>query len=203
MLSCHATAAERIVGWAISDYLMNCQDPNIRNSKLVLSKERYTIFGCRSFLFLDFIFWRYYTMVFPELFFSVLYKCVLFFHFSIVHGLSILQSVQNESRSLKKTLKVCLQIKMLSKSWEKRSFEMPLWTVIEISLYLLQDIVTDNEFEKRLLAEVIPPSDIGVTFDDIGALENVKETLKELVMLPLQRPELFCKGQLTKVCSIE
>lgn len=59
--------------------------------------------------------------------------------------------------------------------------------------------MTENEFEKRLLADVIPPSDIGVTFDDIGALENVKDTLKELVMLPLQRPELFCKGQLTKV----
>jgi SpoVK/Ycf46/Vps4 family AAA+-type ATPase len=51
------------------------------------------------------------------------------------------------------------------------------------------------------LADVIPPSDIGVTFDDIGALENVKDTLKELVMLPLQRPELFCKGQLTKPCK--
>lgn len=65
----------------------------------------------------------------------------------------------------------------------------------------LQDVATENEFEKRLLADVIPPSDIGVTFDDIGALENVKDTLKELVMLPLQRPELFCKGQLTKVCT--
>ncbi|CAD6252768.1 unnamed protein product [Miscanthus lutarioriparius] len=62
----------------------------------------------------------------------------------------------------------------------------------------LKDVVTENEFEKRLLADVIPPNDIGVTFDDIGALENVKDTLKELVMLPLQRPELFCKGQLTK-----
>lgn len=60
-------------------------------------------------------------------------------------------------------------------------------------------MVTENEFEKKLLADVIPPSDIGVTFDDIGALENVKDTLKELVMLPLQRPELFDKGQLTKV----
>lgn len=60
-------------------------------------------------------------------------------------------------------------------------------------------MVTENEFEKKLLADVIPPTDIGVTFDDIGALENVKDTLKELVMLPLQRPELFCKGQLTKV----
>ncbi|ONK78664.1 uncharacterized protein A4U43_C02F21160 [Asparagus officinalis] len=65
----------------------------------------------------------------------------------------------------------------------------------------LKDVVTENEFEKRLLTEVIPPNDIGVTFDDIGALENVKDTLKELVMLPLQRPELFCKGQLTKPCK--
>ncbi|KAL8111615.1 hypothetical protein AgCh_019367 [Apium graveolens] len=87
---------------------------------------------------------------------------------SIQYGIGILQSIQNESKSSKKSLK---------------------------------DVVTENEFEKRLLAEVIPPSDIGVTFDDIGALENVKETLKELVMLPLQRPELFCKGQLTKPCK--
>ncbi|KAJ7945718.1 AAA-type ATPase family protein [Quillaja saponaria] len=83
---------------------------------------------------------------------------------SIKYGIEILQAIQNESKSLKKSLK-------------------------------------RNEFEKRLLADVIPPSDIGVTFDDIGALEKVKDTLKELVMLPLQRPELFCKGQLTKPCK--
>ncbi|MCL7050591.1 hypothetical protein MKW94_020030, partial [Papaver nudicaule] len=62
----------------------------------------------------------------------------------------------------------------------------------------LKDVVTENNFEKKLLADVIPPADIGITFDDIGALETVKDTLKELVMLPLQRPELFSKGQLTK-----
>ncbi|KAK3139958.1 hypothetical protein QOZ80_5AG0393260 [Eleusine coracana subsp. coracana] len=62
----------------------------------------------------------------------------------------------------------------------------------------LKDVVTDNEFEKNLLSNVIPPKDIGVSFEDIGALDNVKDTLKELVMVPLQRPELFCKGQLRK-----
>lgn len=87
---------------------------------------------------------------------------------SISYGLNLLQGIQSESKSLKKSLK---------------------------------DVVTENEFEKKLLSDVIPPSDIGVTFDDIGALENVKDTLKELVMLPLQRPELFCKGQLTKPCK--
>lgn len=32
----------------------------------------------------------------------------------------------------------------------------------------------------------MPPSEIGLKFDDIGALESVKETLREVVMLPLQ-----------------
>ncbi|KAL6330627.1 hypothetical protein AAG906_003237 [Vitis piasezkii] len=42
----------------------------------------------------------------------------------------------------------------------------------------LKDVVTENEFEKSLLADAIPPSDIEVTFDDIGALENVNDSLK-------------------------
>ena len=46
---------------------------------------------------------------------------------------------------------------------------------------------------------MIPPNEVGVKFDHIGALENVKSALKELVMLPLQRPELFSKGNLTRV----
>ncbi|RDX87169.1 Msp1, partial [Mucuna pruriens] len=78
-----------------------------------------------------------------------------------------------------------------------------LTTMEEIRKLLLEvnDVVTENEFEKKLLGDVIPPTDIGVTFDDIGALENVKDTLKELVMLPLQRPELFGRGQLAKPCK--
>ncbi|GLJ47456.1 hypothetical protein SUGI_1001550 [Cryptomeria japonica] len=64
-----------------------------------------------------------------------------------------------------------------------------------------KNVATENRHEKKLLDNVIPPSEIGVTFEDVRALENVKDTLKELVMLPLQRPELFCKGQLTKPCK--
>jgi SpoVK/Ycf46/Vps4 family AAA+-type ATPase len=43
---------------------------------------------------------------------------------------------------------------------------------------------------------------VGLLFQDIGALDSVKETLKELVMLPLQRPELFRKGNLTKPTKV-
>ncbi|KAM3195111.1 hypothetical protein ACQJBY_071272 [Aegilops geniculata] len=62
----------------------------------------------------------------------------------------------------------------------------------------LKDVVTENEFERSLLSNVIAPHEIGVTFDDIGALECVKDTLKELIITPLKRPELFSKGQLLK-----
>ncbi|CAM6112210.1 unnamed protein product [Calypogeia fissa] len=63
------------------------------------------------------------------------------------------------------------------------------------------DVVPDNEFEKRIRPEVIPAGEIGVSFEDIGALENVKESLHELVMLPLRRPEFFNRGGLIKRCK--
>lgn len=63
----------------------------------------------------------------------------------------------------------------------------------------MQDVAPDNEFEKRIRPEVIPAGEIGVNFNDIGALENVKESLQELVMLPLRRPEFFNRGGLIKV----
>ncbi|XP_066357699.1 uncharacterized protein [Miscanthus floridulus] len=62
----------------------------------------------------------------------------------------------------------------------------------------LMDVVTENKFEKNLLSNIISPNDTGVTFANIGALDNLKDTLRELIMLPLQRSELYSKGQLTK-----
>lgn len=61
------------------------------------------------------------------------------------------------------------------------------------------EVPPDNEFEKRIRPEVIPANEIGVSFEDIGALEDTKESLQELVMLPLRRPDLF-KGGLLKPC---
>lgn len=64
----------------------------------------------------------------------------------------------------------------------------------------VQLFVPANKFEERLLSEVVPAAEVGVSFDSIGALDSVKEALRELVMLPLQRPELFARGQLTRPC---
>ncbi|XP_057525765.1 calmodulin-interacting protein 111-like [Amaranthus tricolor] len=63
----------------------------------------------------------------------------------------------------------------------------------------VKEVPPDNEFEKRIRPEVIPANEIGVTFNDIGALDDIKESLQELVMLPLRRPDLF-KGGLLKPC---
>lgn len=65
------------------------------------------------------------------------------------------------------------------------------------------DIDTESEFERRLLTDVIPPNELNVSFEDIGALDHVKEALRELVMLPLQRPELFRKGNLTRPTKVK
>ncbi|KAB5531693.1 hypothetical protein DKX38_018363 [Salix brachista] len=64
------------------------------------------------------------------------------------------------------------------------------------------EVPPDNEFEKRIRPEVIPANEIGVTFADIGALDETKESLQELVMLPLRRPDLF-NGGLLKPCRDE
>ncbi|KAH6756710.1 hypothetical protein C2S53_000800, partial [Perilla frutescens var. hirtella] len=63
----------------------------------------------------------------------------------------------------------------------------------------LQDLA--EGYEKRLVSAVVCAGDIGVKFDDAGALENVKNILNETVILPLRRPELFSRGNLKRTCN--
>ncbi|KAL6509280.1 hypothetical protein OROGR_022590 [Orobanche gracilis] len=63
----------------------------------------------------------------------------------------------------------------------------------------IPEVPPDNDFEKRIRPAVIPANKIGVTFSDIGSLDETKESLQELVMLPLRRPDLF-NGGLLKPC---
>ncbi len=52
--------------------------------------------------------------------------------------------------------------------------------------------------QDMIACDVINPQDIDVTFDSIGGLDAVKQDLKELVILPLQRPDLFAHGKLLR-----
>lgn len=58
-----------------------------------------------------------------------------------------------------------------------------------------------DEYESNFVSAVVPPGEVGVQFDDIGALEDVKKALNELVILPMRRPELFSRGNLLRPCK--
>eukprot|EP00164_Ancoracysta_twista_P004091 GFYU01005494.1.p1 GENE.GFYU01005494.1~~GFYU01005494.1.p1 ORF type:complete len:372 (+),score=73.69 GFYU01005494.1:56-1171(+) len=60
------------------------------------------------------------------------------------------------------------------------------------------NIVIDDKYEKLVAGDVIDPADIQVTFDSIGGVDHVKRELKELVILPLLRPDIFSQGSLLK-----
>ncbi|CAL5425117.1 unnamed protein product [Camellia sinensis] len=152
---------EEIVVSAISDHLMNNNDPMYRNGKLVISSK------------------------------------------SLSHGLSIFQ----EGRTGRKdSLKLETNAESSKDSeggeiigskpdankseTEIGSFSKERWEM---------EVPPDNEFEKRIRPEVIPANEIGVTFADIGALDEIKESLQELVMLSLRRADLF-NGGLLKPC---
>ncbi|KAL2556156.1 P-loop containing nucleoside triphosphate hydrolase superfamily protein [Forsythia ovata] len=181
---CHADTMvlsnyiEEIVVSAISYHLMNNKNPEYRNGKLVISSK------------------------------------------SLSHGLSIFQEgktsgkdslklegnvesskdiegEQNagpkpESKSDNPTTESKTEAEKSIPSTKKDSENPPASKAPEVP--------PDNEFEKRIRPEVIPANEIGVTFADIGSLDEIKESLQELVMLPLRRPDLF-NGGLLKPCK--
>ncbi|XP_072968810.1 uncharacterized protein [Typha angustifolia] len=169
---------EEIIISAVSYHLMNNKDPDYRNGKLIISSK------------------------------------------SLSHGLSIFQE---SSLGGKDTLKLETNVESgkealnddtaIAIKSETSAEESPLENKSEADKSApatkdgensslpakAPEVAPDNEFEKRIRPEVIPASEIGVTFDDIGALDDIKESLQELVMLPLRRPDLF-KGGLLKPC---
>ncbi|XP_022136622.1 putative cell division cycle ATPase [Momordica charantia] len=163
---------EEIVVSAISYHLMNNKDPEYRNGKLIISSK------------------------------------------SLSHGLNIFQTGKSNGKN---TIKLEAQAEAskdsgLMKTEAKADTAAPenksetaSTTVpktegeIAVPAAKAPEVPPDNEFEKRIRPEVIPANEIGVTFADIGAMEETKESLQELVMLPLRRPDLFLGG-LLKPC---
>ncbi|KAG8659095.1 hypothetical protein MANES_02G015400v8 [Manihot esculenta] len=168
---------EEIVISAVSYHLMNNKDPEYRNGKLIISSK------------------------------------------SLSHGLNIFQ----ERKSIDKdTLKLEAQAETPKESRGLETIGVKPITVVDtkpenrteaeklapgvktdgdnsVAASKVVEVPPDNEFEKRIRPEVIPANEITVSFSDIGALEETKESLQELVMLPLRRPDLF-KGGLLKPC---
>jgi hypothetical protein len=54
--------------------------------------------------------------------------------------------------------------------------------------------LSSDKYEKALIENVISPQDIGVTYDMIGGLEDVKEMMKQCITYPLKYPRLYQEG---------
>ncbi|XP_022942393.1 calmodulin-interacting protein 111-like isoform X1 [Cucurbita moschata] len=163
---------EEIVMSAISYHLMNNKDPEYRNGKLIISSK------------------------------------------SLSHGLNIFQSgksngkntvqLEAQTEASKESGAVKPEAKAGTAAPENKSEAAPAAVAktdgeATAPAAKAPEVPPDNEFEKRIRPEVIPANEIGVTFSDIGAMDEIKDSLQELVMLPLRRPDLFLGG-LLKPC---
>lgn len=55
-----------------------------------------------------------------------------------------------------------------------------------------------NDYELMIAAHLVHPEDISVTWENIAGLESLIQELRETVILPIQRRELFTDSQLTQ-----
>lgn len=55
-----------------------------------------------------------------------------------------------------------------------------------------------TDYELMIAAHLVHPEDISVTWEDIAGLEPLIQELRETVILPIQRKELFADSQLTQ-----
>lgn len=54
--------------------------------------------------------------------------------------------------------------------------------------------LAQDKHERALISQVASPQDIGVTYDMIGGLTNVKELLRQSITYPLKFPHLYSEG---------
>ena len=66
----------------------------------------------------------------------------------------------------------------------------------ELATRLGRPNLDTNVYEDVIAMDVANPDHIDVMFNSIGGLEDTKQSLYELVILPLVRPELFARGKL-------
>ncbi|OMP02838.1 hypothetical protein COLO4_10788 [Corchorus olitorius] len=62
-----------------------------------------------------------------------------------------------------------------------------IFIFFSIKILYMQDVIVED---------VVNPDHIDVEFESVGGLDEIKEALYELVILPLKRPELFTHGNL-------
>eukprot|EP00850_Spirogloea_muscicola_P009264 SM000051S17624 [mRNA] locus=s51:726170:731335:- [translate_table: standard] len=86
---------------------------------------------------------------------------------SVMYGVQMLRAWQEDLPSLKE-----------AEAAEPQ--QEPSNLSLSVSKRKLKRVTAVNKFEERMLSEVVQADEIGVSFDEIGALEGVKEALREL-----------------------
>ena len=88
-------------------------------------------------------------------------------------------------------------VKYMDPTYEEKKRQKELAKIISKKLNLPKAIVDDfNEYEMCLLADLINPADINVTWQDIGGLDHIIDNVRQTVIYPLQHPELFVQSKL-------
>lgn len=59
-----------------------------------------------------------------------------------------------------------------------------------------------TDYEMMIANHIVDPKDIRVSWENIAGLEHVIQELKETVILPIQRKELFEDSQLTQAPKV-
>jgi SpoVK/Ycf46/Vps4 family AAA+-type ATPase len=88
-------------------------------------------------------------------------------------------------------------LKHLDPTHEEKKRQKELAEIISKKLNLPKSIIRNfNEYEMCLLADLIDPRDINVTWQDIGGLQEIVDNVRQTVIYPLQHPELFSQSKL-------
>ncbi|SCU90701.1 LANO_0D09670g1_1 [Lachancea nothofagi CBS 11611] len=82
---------------------------------------------------------------------------------------------------------------LFGKSKESRQKQSQTWDSLVAVRPQLRDVRLST-YERTVLASVVLPQDIDVTFADVGGLEDMVEELTESVICPLTMPELYASS---------
>ncbi len=88
-------------------------------------------------------------------------------------------------------------LRYLDPTYEEKKRQKQYAEILSKKINLSKTILNDlNEYELCILTDLINPTDINVTWNDIGGLEDIVDHVRQTVIYPLQHPELFNQSKL-------
>ena len=70
------------------------------------------------------------------------------------------------------------------------------WLLSKLGDDFEEQLEETDQYEDQIASGLVVPADMTVRFSDIAGLAELKQNIRELVILPFQRPDLFRPGSL-------